>query len=861
MAASYTPMMQQYRDIKSKHTNEILFFRLGDFYEMFFEDAELASRELEITLTARDGGQNTRIPMCGVPYHAADNYIARLIGKGYKVAICEQVEDPKSAKGIVRREVVKIITPGTVLSETLLVKQSNNYLAILLQNQETISLAASDISTGECLWADFTGSNRLNDVCDQLFRLMPSELVLVDALISEELQSFLQNRLHNCVYTILEDSDSVQVNKLPAEHFKQEEIPESNGAFLAVGVLLYYLHNTLKTGLSHINSLQKYNVADHLIIDSTTLRNLEITNNTRDGGKLGTLFQVIDFTKTAMGTRLLKKWLEFPLIDIGKITRRQDAIEEFHIKPAMRQKIQDKLANVYDFERILTRIEVGLANARDLNALKTSLASLPDIKTALNDAKSGLLQGIDGKIKVQTEIVELIEAAITDNPPIAVRDGGMIKAGYNNELDELHELAYNSKKWVQDLEAHERETTGIRSLKVGYNKVFGYYIEVTHTNAAAVPSNYVRKQTLANAERYITPELKEFENKILGAQERIINLEYHLFLELRELIKTKVPELQSIAKQVANVDVLVSLSEAAIRYNYIRPKISSERKILIRDGRHPVVERLLLSNMFVPNDVELNHSDCEVMVITGPNMAGKSTFMRQVALLTLMAQVGSFIPAREAVIGPVDRIFTRVGASDDLATGQSTFMVEMNEVAQILKNATADSLIVLDEIGRGTSTFDGMSIARAVIEYIKHRIKAKTLFATHYHELTELANQHGGVANYSVAVKERGKDVVFLRRIVPGGADKSYGIYVAQLAGLPKKVIERAKELLAEHESSPSMQCEPEAAATASQSISLFDSSLAEDLLRIDLMTITPLEALNILYKLQLQAKQEVGKI
>ncbi|MGI6093612.1 MAG: DNA mismatch repair protein MutS [Veillonellaceae bacterium] len=862
MAVSYTPMMQQYREIKSKHTNEILFFRLGDFYEMFFEDAQLASKELEITLTSRDGGQNARVPMCGVPYHAADNYIAKLISKGYKVAICEQVEDPKSVKGLVRREVVKIITPGTVLSETLLVKQSNNYLAIVLQNEEAFSLAASDISTGECLWADFTGSNRFNDLCDQLFRLMPSELVLIDDLSSKELKGFLQNRLHNCICTVLEDIDTVQVDRLPAAHFKQEELPESVGAFTAVGYLLYYLHNTLKTDLSHINSLQKYNVTDHLIIDSTTLRNLEITNNMRDGGKTGTLFHVIDFTKTAMGTRLLKRWLEFPLLDINKITTRQDAVEELCIRPAMRQKIQDQLANIYDFERILTRIEVGLANARDLNALKISLTTLPDIKSALYDAKSSLLQDIDTMIAVQTDMVEIIETAIIDNPPISVREGGIIKAGYNKELDELHELAYNSKKWIQDLETHEREITGIRSLKVGYNKVFGYYIEVTHTHSAAVPANYVRKQTLANAERYITPELKEFENKILGAQEKIINLEYHLFLEIRDIIKIRVQELQSIAKQIAKLDVVVSLSEAAIRYNYIRPLITSERRILIRDGRHPVVERLLVNDMFVPNDVELNHSDCEIMVITGPNMAGKSTYMRQTALLTLMAQIGSFIPAREAAIGPVDRIFTRVGASDDLATGQSTFMVEMNEVAQILKNATSNSLIVLDEIGRGTSTFDGMSIARAVIEYIKQRIKAKTLFATHYHELTELASLYSGVANYSVAVKERGNEVVFLRRIVPGGADKSYGIYVAQLAGLPKKVIERAKKLLDEHESCPQRQVvAPEEAAMISQPMSLFGSSLAEELTKIDLMTITPLEALNILYQLQIQAKQEVGKI
>lgn len=861
MAANCTPMMQQYKDIKSKHPNEILFFRLGDFYEMFLDDAELASRELEITLTARDGGQNIRVPMCGVPYHAADSYIAKLISKGYKVAICEQVEDPKSAKGIVRREVVKIITPGTVLSETLLAEKSNNFLVVVLEDQDSISLAATDISTGECSWATFVGINRLNDLCDQLFRLSPAELVLVDKPENySKLKKFLSTRIPSCICTTLESIDYSQVERLPYEHYQQEELPDDADAFRAVAYLLYYLHDTLKTDLSHLSRLTKFNVSDYLLIDSTTLRNLEVTQNMHDGSKKGTLLQVLDFTKTAMGTRLLKRWLEYPLLDTTKIIRRQDAIEEFQTRPTMRQAIQEILKSVYDLERIITRIEVGLANARDLNSLKISLSVLPALKEVLADADAEFIKDLSSKIIVHNKIVDLLQAAIKDNPPISVRDGGIIKTGYNAELDQLHELAYNSKKWVQDLESSERETTGIRSLKVGYNKVFGYYIEVTHAHGDAVPANYVRKQTLANAERYITPELKEFENKILGAQERITNLEYQLFLELRDIIKQHGQELQSIARHIAILDCVQGLSEASVRYSYVRPRISTERRIIIKDGRHPVVERLLVQDLFIPNDVELNHSDCEIMVITGPNMAGKSTFMRQVALLVLMAQVGCFIPAREAVIGPVDRIFTRVGASDDLATGQSTFMVEMNEVAQILKNATTHSLIVLDEIGRGTSTFDGMSIARAVIEHINQRIKAKTLFATHYHELTELANQYHGVANYSVAVKERGNDVVFLRRIIPGGADKSYGIHVAHLAGLPKKVIDRAKDLLAEHENKSQSPAIVQAAATVLPEVTLFGHALADELLKYDIMTITPLEALNILHQLQMQAKQEVGK-
>lgn len=862
MTVKYTPMMEQYLEIKSQHENEILFFRMGDFYEMFFTDAELASRELEITLTARDGGQ--RVPMCGIPYHAADTYIAKLISKGYKVAICEQVEDPKQAKGIVKREVIKIITPGTIIAENLLPDNSNNYLAVLYEEDEELILAAADISTGECLWANFSGSQRLTALYDQLFRLMPTELVLASKIQNiESLNRFISNRIPHCTHTTLTIDNLKLTSDLPKQHFSLEDLPQQDVALTAIGCLLYYLRQTVKNDLSHINQLIKYNAAEYLMIDSTSMRNLEVTRNVRDGGKKDTLLYILDYTKTAMGGRLLKKWLEYPLMNTSHIIQRQESITELLENPSLRQTVHEMLANIYDLERILTRIEVGTASARDLIALKASLAVLPAIKAKLQQANTTFLSNLHFYLYTHADLVTLIDSAIVDNPPFSVREGGLIKQGYDLELDELHIIARDSKQFVQNIETREREATGIKSLKVGYNKVFGYYIEVTHSHTASVPLSYVRKQTLANAERYITPELKEFESKILGAQEKIVTIEYHLFSKIRDHIKTYIKDIQETARQLAQLDAIISLSEAAFRHNYIRPTITQSREINIKDGRHPIVERLLKRELFVPNDSELNHHSNEIMIITGPNMAGKSTYMRQVALLVLMAQIGSFIPAREAVVSPVDRIFTRVGASDDLSTGQSTFMVEMNEVAQILKHATPQSLIILDEIGRGTSTFDGMSIARAVIEYIKERIKAKTLFATHYHELTELADYNKTIKNYSVAVKERGSDVVFLRRIIPGGADKSYGIHVAQLAGLPQKVIKRAQELLAELEQThvQSHHSSILQAAAATAPMSLFTSATVDELLAIDITAITPIEAINILYQLQNQAKQESGKL
>ncbi|WP_346354253.1 DNA mismatch repair protein MutS [Azotosporobacter soli] len=866
MTVKYTPMLEQYLEVKRQHVDEILFFRLGDFYEMFFEDAKLASRELEITLTARDGGQTEKIPMCGIPYHSADNYVAKLIQKGFKVAICEQVEDPKQVKGIVRREVVRIITPGTVISDSLLPDNGNNFLVAVCEEDGVLAFAAADISTGEFTWTVLTGPYRTSGLCDHLFRLLPREIIFTSKLEEwKELESFLTNRLSGCTQTTLTALEPARLAELNRQHFSKELIPAQEVAIQAIGSLLYYLHNTVKSDLSHMNRLTRYESGDHLVIDATALRNLEITRNIREGGKKDTLLSVLDYTKTAMGGRLLKKWLEYPLVERNAIRQRQDALAELIGKSVLRQRLQACLADIYDLERILTRVEVGTANARDLVALKTSLLALPAIKEELQGTESSLLANAYLKLDTHSETANLLENAIVDAPPFSVREGGMIKSGYDLELDELHAISRDTKQFIQDIESREREQTGIRSLKVGYNKVFGYYIEITHANAASAPASYIRKQTLANAERYITPELKEFETKILGAQDKIVNLEYALFISLREHVKAELQAIQRTAQELAVLDVLQSMAEAAFRNQYIRPTINDQREIIIRDGRHPVVERLLVKERFVPNDTVLDHNENEVILITGPNMAGKSTYMRQVALLVLMAQMGSFIPAREASICPVDRIFTRVGASDDLATGQSTFMVEMNEVAQILKHATHNSLIILDEIGRGTSTFDGMSIARAVIEYLREKIKAKTLFATHYHELTVLEDYSPLIRNYSVAVKERGTEVVFLRRIVPGGADKSYGIHVAQLAGLPKRLTQRAQELLQELEApgageqretnKRSRDVKPQAA------VSLFSSAAIDELLAVDVMTITPLEAMNALYRLQTLARQESGKL
>lgn len=908
-----TPMMQQYQAVKDAHPDQILFFRLGDFYEMFLDDAILVSKELELTLTKRSTAGDG-IPMCGVPYHAAESYINKLVNKGYKVAICEQIGDPK-AKGLTKREVIKIITPGTVMNESALTSSKNNYIALIYEENHAIYLAGADISTGECFYSIYDGPDRCQLLFDELYRLMMPELLLIKPFSYErELKNFLSLRLNNCLVNELTEITS-QVEDLMLQHFDVHNRPDNKIAHKAIATLLEYLHETVKTDLTHLNKLTYLDSSKSLFIDTYTLRNLEITRNLRDGGKKDTLYDVLDFTKTAMGSRLLRKWLEYPLLSPKKINDRLDAVANLVSDFSLRNNLREQLKEIYDFERLLTRMEVGTANARDMNALKSSLYVLPTIKKSLAKATAKLLVNIHQKISTYDDLVVLIDKAIVEDPSFSIREGGFIKDGYNQELDEYRNIAKNSKRLLQQMEEDEKNKTGIKSLKIGYNKVFGYYIEVRHSSTEMVPENYIRKQTLANAERYITPELKEFETKILGAQEKIVQLEYNLFTELRDILKTKISSIQNTAHEIAILDVLVSLAQAGDEYNYIRPKLLDDGTIHIKDGRHPLVERILNRDLFVPNDTHLDNAQNEIMIITGPNMAGKSTYMRQSALLTLMTQVGSFIPAREAAISPVDKIFTRIGASDDLVSGQSTFMVEMNEVSHILKYATNKSLVILDEIGRGTSTYDGMSIARAVIEHIRDHIGAKTLFATHYHELTDLEDDVH-VKNYCIAVKEKGSDVTFLRRIIRGSADKSYGIHVAKLAGLPQEVVKRAETILIDLENTAPtkektiiskdisdennidttikqdtaitndtsqevnylqdnqndtetadyQEKAPTLTANSTKKLkfmqvaempTLFGVSISTQLKELDLMSMTPLDAMNKLYELQQQAKQE----
>lgn len=858
--SGYTPMIQQYLEVKKEHKEELLFFRLGDFYEMFFEDAVIASRALNLTLTKRAGGSD-KMPMCGVPYHSVEGYLAKLIKQGFRIAICEQVQDPREAKGIVERKVIKIITPGTALNEQLLEEQHNRYLVLVQHIEGAYILAAADVSTGACQWYEAKGEEGFLHLTEELYRLAPAELVLPSALSKDlynELSNWVANKLPDCIIS--------KYNLSAGEGYFCQHFPSQTVAPQvqeAVEQLLNYLHSMVMADLSHIHVLQEIVRDSYMNLDVTAIRNLELVKNMQDGGKRGSLLAVLDFTKTSMGARRLRSWIESPLLNIGQIMQRQEAVGELAANLERREAITEQLKMVADLERIVSRLEVGTANGRDLVALRSSLEVLPALKELLLGCSSRLLQRLGDMLELERELYVKLMDAIVDEPPFSIREGGMIRTGYNSELDELHTLASDSKAWMQSFEQRIKENTGIKTLKVGYNKVFGYYIEVSKGQANNMPDYFVRKQTLVNAERFIVPELKDFENKILSAKEKIESLEYYLFNELRDLVRSRMNRLQETAKAISVADSLNSLAQAAYQYSYVKPELNNQGEIRIADGRHPVVERLLKKELFVPNDTLLNANEQQLLIITGPNMAGKSTYMRQVALLTLMTQIGSFIPARSANICPVDKIFTRVGASDDLATGQSTFMVEMNEVAQILKFATKNSLIILDEVGRGTSTFDGMSIARAVMEYIQTRIKAKTLFATHYHQLMSMEQELPGVKNYSVAVKERGKDIVFLRRIVAGGTDKSYGVHVARLAGLPKKVLERAEKFLEEYDS----QRASEAAAAPKQQEdpmmgSLFcgsQSGVTERLLKLDVLSLTPIEAMNELFKLQAEAKKESG--
>lgn len=872
---SLSPMMVHYCQTKCAYKDSILFYRLGDFYEMFFEDAKTVSRELELTLTGKDCGLSERAPMCGIPYHAAETYINRLIDKGYKVAICEQVEDPKTAKGIVKREVTRVVTPGTNLNMQELDEGKNNYLMAIVCVGDHFGVSTADITTGDCYVTEIDEERKL---WDEINKFLPAEIICNDAfLVSGVDVDDLRNRLHISVFALESwyfGDDLCKQTLL--EHFKISSLEglglaDYDSGVIAAGSLFRYLLDTQKNTMEHMNKIIPYTTDRYMVIDSSSRRNLELVETLREKQKRGSLLWVLDKTKTAMGARMLRSFVEQPLIDADAINERLDAVTELNMQAMLREEIREYLNPVYDLERLVSRISYRSANPRDLLAFKMSLEMIPHIKNLLANFTSPLLVRINEQMDGLEDLYTLLEASITEDPPLAVKEGGIIREGYNEQVDTYRNSKTQGKSWLAQLEAEEKEKTGIRNLKIKYNKVFGYYLEVTNSFKDLVPEYYTRKQTLTNAERYITPKLKELEDMILGAEDKLFALEYDLFCQVREELAAQIPRIQETAKAIAQLDVYASLSVVAQRNNYVRPTVNTKGVIDIKNGRHPVVEKMINNDMFIANDTYLDNGSKRVSVITGPNMAGKSTYMRQTALIVLMAQIGSFVPAEKAKIGVVDRIFTRVGASDDLASGQSTFMVEMTEVANILRNATAKSLLILDEIGRGTSTFDGLSIAWAVIEHISNTklLGAKTLFATHYHELTELEGKIPGVNNYCIAVKERGDDIVFLRKIVKGGADKSYGIQVAKLAGVPDSVLDRAKELvhtditstfkdLAEN----SRKTKPKAVhydEVDLEQISLFDTvqdqDIIEELKNLDITMLTPMDAMNTLYRLQNKLK------
>ena len=876
---SLSPMMVHYCQTKCAYKDSILFYRLGDFYEMFFEDAKTVSRELELTLTGKDCGLSERAPMCGIPYHAAETYINRLIDKGYKVAICEQVEDPKTAKGIVKREVTRVVTPGTNLNMQELDEGKNNYLMAIVCVGDHFGVSTADITTGDCYVTEIDEERKL---WDEINKFVPAEIICNDAfLVSGVDVDDLRNRLHISVFALESwyfGDDLCKQTLL--EHFKISSLEglglaDYDSGVIAAGSLFRYLLDTQKNTMEHMNKIIPYTTERYMVIDSSSRRNLELVETLREKQKRGSLLWVLDKTKTAMGARMLRSFVEQPLIDADAINERLDAVTELNMQAMLREEIREYLNPVYDLERLVSRISYRSANPRDLLAFKMSLEMIPHIKNLLANFTSPLLVRINEQMDGLEDLYTLLEASITEDPPLAVKEGGIIREGYNEQVDTYRNSKTQGKSWLAQLEAEEKEKTGIRNLKIKYNKVFGYYLEVTNSFKNLVPEYYTRKQTLTNAERYITPKLKELEDMILGAEDKLFALEYDLFCQVREELAAQIPRIQETAKAIAQLDVYASLSVVAQRNNYVRPTVNTKGVIGIKNGRHPVVEKMINNDMFIANDTYLDNGSKRVSVITGPNMAGKSTYMRQTALIVLMAQIGSFVPAEKAKIGVVDRIFTRVGASDDLASGQSTFMVEMTEVANILRNATAKSLLILDEIGRGTSTFDGLSIAWAVIEHISNTklLGAKTLFATHYHELTELEGKIPGVNNYCIAVKERGDDIVFLRKIVKGGADKSYGIQVAKIAGVPDSVLDRAKELVDElvHTditstfkdlAENSRKTKPKAVhydEVDLEQISLFDTvqdqDIIEELKNLDITMLTPMDAMNTLYRLQNKLK------
>ena len=879
--AELTPMMQKYMETKKEYPDCILFYRLGDFYEMFFDDALTASKELEITLTGKSCGLEERAPMCGVPYHAVEGYLNKLVTKGYKVAICEQVEDPKQAKGLVKREVTRIVTPGTNLNMQALEATKNNYIMCITYTPTKIGLAAADVTTGDFYTTEVEDGRRL---MDELMKYSPSEIICNDAFYVSGFDiEDLRNRLQMAISTIESYYfDDEGCEKCIMRHFGVksliglglEDFPVGT---IAAGALLQYLLDTQKNDLVHINHIQSYLTSKYMLLDSSTRRNLELCETLREKQKRGSLLWVLDKTKTAMGARTLRNYIEQPLLNKADMEARLDAVDELSKDSVSRDEIREYLNPIYDLERLLSKVTYKTANPRDLIAFRNSLEMLPHIKTVLRSFQKELLTGIYEDMESLDDIYALIDAAIEEEPPLLVREGGIIKDGFNEDIDMLRNAKCDGKQWLAQLEEEDRERTGIKNLKIKYNKVFGYYFEVTNSFKDMVPEDYIRKQTLANAERYTTPKLKEMEDTILNAEEKLYTLEYDMFCEIRDIVAAQLERIQRTAKAIARLDVFASLSYVAERNHYVRPKLNEKGIIDIKDGRHPVVELMIDHDMFIANDTMMDSNNHLISVITGPNMAGKSTYMRQSALIVLMAQLGSFVPAKSANIGIVDRIFTRVGASDDLASGQSTFMVEMNEVANILRNDTSNSLLILDEIGRGTSTFDGLSIAWAVIEHISNKklLGAKTLFATHYHELTELEGKINNVNNYCIAVKECGDDIVFLRKIIKGGADRSYGIQVAKLAGVPDMVINRAKEIveqLTDNDIIEKVQSitidvkndtkakkQPKYDEVDLAQMSLFDTVTDEDVLKeleeLEISTMTPLDAMNTLYRLQNKLK------
>ena len=858
-------MMRQYMTIKEKHKDAILFFRLGDFYEMFFEDAVIASKELEIALTKRDCGDK-QAPMCGIPHHVSEAYVAKLVKRGYKVAICEQLEDPSQAKGIVKRDVVRTITPGTITDTDVLDAKSNNYLASIYFDDTAVGLSYVDSSTGEMYTTEHLGDKEssYNFILDELGKVIPSEIICNDKLMEQKkVIRIIQGRIDPYI-NVYDERKIAEVDRknIVIEHFQDsrlDSIKDKAYSILAAGLLIDYLYDTQKDSLEHINELQYYESNEYMILDINTRANLEIHETIIDRQKKGALIWILDKTSTAMGGRLLKNWIEQPLINIDDIKRRQDIIQTFVDDIILMNEIKGCLKQIYDLERLVGKISYGNCNARDLYSLKISISAIPDLKKILDSSNIEILIELANRLDPLYDIFDLIDSAIVDDPPISVREGGLIKPGYDKDLDELKQISIKGKEWLAELEARERKETGIKNLKIGFNRQFGYFFEVTKSNLNLVPDHFIRRQTLTNSERYYTEKLKEIENKVLGAEDEIIKIEYDLFQDIRRKIKAETYRIQEVSKEIAKIDVLNSFSQVAYENNYTKPKLNSEGIIEIIEGRHPVVEQSIENNMFVPNDTFIGGEDNLLQIITGPNMAGKSTYMRQVAIICLLAQVGSFVPAKEANVCIVDRIFTRIGAADNLFQGESTFMVEMNEVSNIINHATNNSLIILDEVGRGTSTYDGLSIAWAIIEYIAENIQAKTMFATHYHELTELEDKMHNIKNLTILVEEKDNEIIFLRKIVEGSTNNSYGIEVAKLAGINGQIIDRANEILYRINQKQHLAIAIKEPAKLERQLDILDyrkDYFIDKIMNLDVTNLTPIDAINILYDLTEEAKE-----